>query len=207
MPRRNIGGPRPRFRGVSMRFRHSPIGGTVLFLKVANNGTPWTVPAGVTRLRDVWALSVGTNGGNGGKGGAGPGGDGATLARITNRVVVPLTTINFHVGVGGLNEGSWFSGTSSADALLFADVFAGVSVGDELVAGDPHVGTQGGAAAFFGVIDWTQTIGGELAAPGALQAVEGAAGNLYGGAGAGGATGGGIGGNGANGLIVVSFDA
>ena len=209
MPRRNIGRPRPNFRGVVQRFAHVPIpsdgvAGTFIFLKTTDNGELWLIPEGAF-IRNVWALGSGTNGAAGGKAGAGAGGDGGTLAKISNYLAVPLSLINFHVGSAG--EDSWFGGTIDAsDAPLIGSVFGGVSVGSVITAGDANVVSQGGrAGGSFDGVSWTQTSNSEFAEPGDTQITIGANGNAYGGGAGGGAGGGGPGGVGADGIIVIDL--
>ncbi len=209
MPRRNIGRPRPNFRGVTQRFNSAPVGGaqTGLFLKVADNGTPWTVPAGVHLLRRVWALGGGKSGSAGTKGADGGGAGGGSLALINNYVVTPGQLINFNVG--STAQGSWFAGTvDQTDAPLFGDTFQVVdgSVGNTIILSNGPVGTIGGeAGGFFTGLHWIQLSNSENAALGDQQVVLGGNGNVYGGGGAGGALGGGAGGTGAVGIIVIDI--
>ena len=90
--------------------------GTVATITSSGN---WTVPTGVTLLKDVWIIAGGGGGGgNGGGGGAGG------VRHLTNYTVTPATSITVVIGAGGDGDtaGSYSTGSkggnSSFDSLI-----------------------------------------------------------------------------------------
>lgn len=222
MPRRNIGRPRPRFLGATGRFSHAPVEVVfpVTFLLVGNNVSGlWHVPNTVALLSRVTAIQAGATGNDGSaKGGNGAGGRGGDYAQKVNMVVVPGSSILFHVGdhglIGNPTTYSWFGGTSFIDAPLAAAQGAlgngsgHDSAGDTIVlgnAGAPAGGTgQGGSAGNFGVAGpWVSSIG-QGAALGGICPIE-TVGNDYGGGGGGGRLGGFAGQVGGFGIIIIEL--
>lgn len=166
----------------------------VVKLTVADNGTPWTVPAGVTVLTRVRVVGGGGGGGGSDTGENGAGGGGGAYSDIVDLAVTPEAEIDFTVGAGGAGGGVGANGSAGGDTFFGDATLGGSDVGAKggtggTAAGTSTGGTGGAAASGVGT---TKTSGGN-----------GAGSDFRGGGGGGGAGGpsgdGGNGGTGANG--------
>lgn len=119
----------------------------------------WTVPAGVTLLKDVWLIAGGGGGGNGENGPAGGGGGAGGIMHLTNVNVTPAGTLAVVIGSGG--AGATISKTSGAkggnstiiiDGVTHTAYGGGAGVGYNADPGDGHMngGCGGGGTGNMG---------------------------------------------------------
>lgn len=162
-------------------------GGSIGTVEVLTASQTWTVPAGVTLLKDVWIIAGGGGGGgNGGGGGAGG------VRHLSNYGVIPAVGISVVIGAGGAGDtaGNYGTGSkggnSSFDDRIAYGGGGGAGLNTTIVA-NMTGGSGGGGANNGGVMSFGKGTGGQGWDGGPFINN-----NVYGGGGGGGAGTGGV---------------
>jgi hypothetical protein len=127
--------------------------GSIGTVEVLTASQTWTVPAGVTLLKDVWIIAGGGGGGgNGGGGGAGG------VRHLINYGVIPAAGISVVIGAGGAGDtaGNYGTGSkggnSSFDARIAYGGGGGAGLNSTTVQADG--GNGGGGSNSSSSIGW-----------------------------------------------------
>ena len=158
-------------------------GGSIGTVVVLASSQTWTVPTGVTLLKDVWIIAGG--GGGGGQNHSGGGGSGG-VRHLTNYPTIPSSGIPVVIGLGGAGGGYGQNGNNGGNSSFDAIVALGGG-GGARDGGIPQIGGSGGGGSYGSSPNYGKGTGGQ-----GWDGGEYISNDIYGGGGGGGAGSGGL---------------